>query len=226
MKKNFGFIHNDPDTINTLDATKVPKKAVQGTPWYQILSNQMYINNFYYVGAFVGEREKIIEDGFGETKNNSHSEWEKRIRCEQSDIIMVLLNLAFIPDEIVENQDILDDFKSGWCHRLQEAMAQHKEKFNEKVKSKQEIQYYLSRPANEEKLDKATRLFLTENDKSKEESPYANFEEVVGGQDTCVYDTEWKYQDASLEKRYADFKAKRDKWLLEDVPDTKKKNIE
>ena len=39
---------------------------------------------------------------------------------------MVLLNLAFIPDEIVEDQTILDDFKPGWCHRLQEAMNKHK----------------------------------------------------------------------------------------------------
>lgn len=53
------------------------------------------------MGAFVGEREKIIEDGYSESKNDSHSQWEKRIRCEQSDMIMVLLNLAFIPDEIV-----------------------------------------------------------------------------------------------------------------------------
>jgi hypothetical protein len=44
MRDNFGFIHNDPDTISTLDATRVPKKAVQGTPWYQILSNQRYSN--------------------------------------------------------------------------------------------------------------------------------------------------------------------------------------
>jgi hypothetical protein len=101
MRDNFGFIHNDPDTINTLDATRVPKKAVQGTPWYQILSNQRYANEFYYVGAFVNEREKIIEDGYSESKNDSHSEWEKKIRCEQSDMIMILLNLAFIPDEIV-----------------------------------------------------------------------------------------------------------------------------
>ena len=35
---------------------------------YQILSNPKYSNEFYYVGAFVGEREKLIEDGFGENE--------------------------------------------------------------------------------------------------------------------------------------------------------------
>jgi hypothetical protein len=67
MKTNFLFNLNDPDTIDRLNGTKVPKKAIQGTPWYQILSNAKYSNLFYYVGAYVSEREKLIEDGFGET---------------------------------------------------------------------------------------------------------------------------------------------------------------
>jgi len=39
MKKNYGFMPNDPDTIEELDKVAVPRKAMQGTPWYQILSN-------------------------------------------------------------------------------------------------------------------------------------------------------------------------------------------
>ena len=96
MQENFSINLNDPDTIETLDATTMPKKAIQGTPWYQILSNPKYSNEFYYVGAFVGEREKLIEDGFGE--NEQFAEEEKQIRCEQSDLIVILLNLAYIPD--------------------------------------------------------------------------------------------------------------------------------
>lgn len=96
MQDNFGINLNDPDTIEVLDATTMPKKSMQGTPWYQILSNPKYSNEFYYVGAFVNEREKLIEDGFGE--NEQFAEEEKHIRCEQSDLIVVLLNLAYIPD--------------------------------------------------------------------------------------------------------------------------------
>jgi hypothetical protein len=101
MKKNFLFNLNDPDTIERLDDTKVPKKAVQGTPWYQILSNARYANLFYYVGAFIAEREKLIEDGFGETEAKAFADEEKAIRCEQSDMIMILLNLAFVPDSVI-----------------------------------------------------------------------------------------------------------------------------
>ena len=74
MRDNFGFIHNDPDTIDLLKETRMPKKACQGSPWYQILSNQRYANLFYYVGAFVGEREKVIEDEFEETENEQFAE--------------------------------------------------------------------------------------------------------------------------------------------------------
>ena len=64
MQKNFGFIHNDPHTIDILEATTIPKKAIQGTPWYQVLSNYRYADAFQYISANVDEREKLIEDGY------------------------------------------------------------------------------------------------------------------------------------------------------------------
>ena len=103
---------NDPDTIKRLDDTKVPKKSVQGTPWYQILSNPKYSNLFYYVGAFIPEREKLIEDGFTDTENKDFAEEQVAIKAEQSDMIMILLNLAFIPDEVVTSEEM--KFESGW----------------------------------------------------------------------------------------------------------------
>lgn len=64
MRENFGFEHNDPDTIAELNHATIPKKAMTGTPWYQILSNPHYKDAFQYIGAFVSEREKLIEDGY------------------------------------------------------------------------------------------------------------------------------------------------------------------
>jgi len=66
IKDNFGVLVNDPDTVKTLDNTEVPKKAIQGTPWYTVLSNLMYMEAFGYIGAYVEEREKLIEDGFAD----------------------------------------------------------------------------------------------------------------------------------------------------------------
>lgn len=36
---------------------------MMGTPWYTVLSNATYQGQFNYIGAFIGEREKLIEDG-------------------------------------------------------------------------------------------------------------------------------------------------------------------
>jgi hypothetical protein len=113
MKEKLGFSFNDGDTINTLDATAVPKKAIQGTPWYQILSNSKYSNLFNYIGAFVDEREKLIEDGQPDREgpDGEMLEVAKNEREEQSDLIMLLLNLAYIPDSVVLE---IQDFKHGW----------------------------------------------------------------------------------------------------------------
>jgi hypothetical protein len=35
-----------------------------------MLSNPQYSNDFYYIGAFVSEREKLIEDGFKQDVSN------------------------------------------------------------------------------------------------------------------------------------------------------------
>ena len=42
MKRNFGFETTDPDTIEALLKISMPKKMMQGTPWYQVLSNPNY----------------------------------------------------------------------------------------------------------------------------------------------------------------------------------------
>lgn len=46
MVERFGFMPNDPDTIEKLKNARYPKKPIIGTPWYQILSNPKYSSNF------------------------------------------------------------------------------------------------------------------------------------------------------------------------------------
>lgn len=132
MQENFGINLNDPDTIEVLDLCVMPKKAIQGTPWYQILSNPKYSNDFYYIGAFINEREKLIEDGYGE--NEQFADQEKAIRCEQSDMIVVLLNLAYIPDKIVKStKDDEFTFEPGWQFHFKNRMQNFKDDFDKKV---------------------------------------------------------------------------------------------
>ena len=139
MKANFGFSFNDGDTIETLDATCVPKKAIQGTPWYQILSNPKYSKLFYYIGAFVGERHKLIEDGAPDRlkPDGEMEEDQIAIRQEQSDMIMVLLNLAYIPDDVIKQ---IPDFRPGWQVKFKQLMDDWKANFEQEHGRKWEFQ--------------------------------------------------------------------------------------
>ena len=71
-----------------------------------------YQTAFNYIGAYVEEREKLIEDGYADIKweDGEMSADSKAIRYEQSDLIIVLLNLACIPDSVVKKMDL----KAGW----------------------------------------------------------------------------------------------------------------
>ena len=64
----------------------MPFKAMQGNPWYQIISDPRYCLEFGYIGAHINEREKLIEDGY-EDEKDPYDESElshdcKRIRFE------------------------------------------------------------------------------------------------------------------------------------------------
>jgi len=98
MKNNFGFEYTDPDTIEELRNAAYPRLTITGTPWYNIMSNPQYRNMFNFVPSYVGEREKIINDGY----TDAVTEEEKKFKCEQSDLVMILLQLAYIPDSVIQ----------------------------------------------------------------------------------------------------------------------------
>jgi len=82
-----------------------------------MLSNPQYSNDFYYIGAFVSEREKLIEVGF--KAEDDH------VIFEQSDMLMILLNLSYIPDEVVQKIN----FTPGWQKEFKANMEEYKKKF-------------------------------------------------------------------------------------------------
>ena len=107
MIKNYGFEPNDPDTIDRLEKASMPKRPMQGTPWYQALTDPKYANLFAYIAASIPEREKIIEDGFPEVEEGNE-EAEKKAnqqKYEQSDMVVVLFNLSYIPDDVAKKLD-------------------------------------------------------------------------------------------------------------------------
>lgn len=194
MRNNFLINLNDPDTIRRLDDTKVPKKAIQGTPWYQILSNPRYSHLFNYIGAFVNEREKLIEDGFAETSEAKFGEEEMAIRREQSDLIMILLNLASVPDSVITHPDM--NFEPGWQHYFKLRVQNCREDFNKKLGSEIKFELY---------EQDGRKFYATE-------AP-AGATLIPGKSHTLRYDRRVDFQNSELEERYQRFKDHRDKEL-------------
>lgn len=93
-----------------------------GTPWYNPLSNPQYMNDFSFVPSYVTEREKIINDGY----TAAIGEVSTKYKCEQSDLVMILLQLAYIPDVVIHDVDFT---KAGWSYQFKERMDQFKEDF-------------------------------------------------------------------------------------------------
>ena len=60
----------------------------------------------------------------------------KRVRFEQSDLVMILLNLSYIPDEVIK----YIDFMPGWQQRFKANMQVFKQNFEATYGRKWEFQ--------------------------------------------------------------------------------------
>lgn len=86
------------------------------------MTNPVYVKKFCYIGSNVAEREKLIEDGYEEECEDSGNVDKKgkpimvltercaNARIETSDMVMILLNMAYIPDTVAKKLD----FSPGW----------------------------------------------------------------------------------------------------------------
>jgi len=61
----------------------------------------------------------------------------KAVRAEQSDLIVVLLNLAYVPDYVIQK---IPDFKAGWNIKFRDAVADFKADFEQRTGNKWDFQ--------------------------------------------------------------------------------------
>lgn len=99
----------------------MPEKALQGTPWYSILSNPTYVDKFAYLGPHVKNRETYLKDPDSDPKNN----------FLQSDVVTLLLNLSAVPDEVAQKFQ-LNYFDSYFNEDILRHMEEFKKAFNER----------------------------------------------------------------------------------------------
>lgn len=98
----------------TLDTVATPKKSITGVPYYFILANPLYMRDFQYVPCDVPDRDKLIRDDDDDDDND----------CEQSDLVSIILNMAYIPEEIM----VQFKFESGFNKTFKPLMDAYKEK--------------------------------------------------------------------------------------------------
>lgn len=80
------------DTAIKLDETEQAKKPIQGIHWYNLLANPTYAQLFAYIAVNTEDRANLIVDDDDNEDND----------CEQSDMVQLILNMAFISDGFVK----------------------------------------------------------------------------------------------------------------------------
>ena len=112
LKENYGFQIISDQVADILDTVGPPKKAIQGVPYYIILANPLYYRDFQYVCCNVPDRATLIKDDDDDEDND----------CEQSDIVSVILNLAYIPEYVIEKFK----FETGFQKKFLPAIEQYR----------------------------------------------------------------------------------------------------
>ena len=93
LRENYGFSMVAPEVEQRLDDWKLVKRPIRGVAWYNLLANPYYSRLFNYIEVNVPSRSDLIVDGDSDEEND----------CEQSDMVQLLLNLAFAPKEVVQD---------------------------------------------------------------------------------------------------------------------------
>lgn len=84
----------DEDTLYKFRNTKMGEGHMKGTHCYDILANELYLDDFQYFSAALGdERAAYIKDDDEDESNDN----------AQSDLVKMALNLAFMPEERGKN---------------------------------------------------------------------------------------------------------------------------
>lgn len=90
--KDYGLLVIDKDLHAKLDDTEVSANPIQGTHFYRPLCNMQYVQDFAYISCGIPDRSDYIVDGDDEEGNDN----------VQSDLTCIVLNLAFLNEELAE----------------------------------------------------------------------------------------------------------------------------
>lgn len=100
-------IIND-ESLEKLKTTQMGKGHLQGVHSYDILANPLYLDDFQYFSADMEDRKKyIIDDDEDEGNDNA-----------QSDLVRMILNLAFLHEEKAKRFSFSKDSYKAQLHGM------------------------------------------------------------------------------------------------------------
>lgn len=88
MQGEYGFELQEAQVIEKLESCQWSDRSIQGTPWYTLMSNPKYVEDFAYLGPHIKDRNNLIRDHDFDKSNN----------YQQSDVVTILTNLGAVPD--------------------------------------------------------------------------------------------------------------------------------
>ena len=112
LQKEYGFDIETKRVLDEIDRMKPNKKNIQGCPYYLVLANPIYYNSFAYLPASLPNRDNLIMDDDDEEGND----------CEQSDMVSIILNMAYVPEYVLESFE----FKKGFHETFGPAVKKYK----------------------------------------------------------------------------------------------------
>ena len=100
-EKEYNMHMVSKELTSKLDENGVVTKPIQGTPWYNVLANATYVQDFAFIPTDMPEkqRKELIVDDDDQEGND----------LEQSDMVALILNLGFIKENIAKEMV----FKAG-----------------------------------------------------------------------------------------------------------------
>ena len=112
LRENYGFNIVPEPVEEQLDDWNLPSTPIRGIAWYNLLANPIYARRFNYIEVNVPDRDELVVDGDEDEGND----------CEQSDMVQVLLNIAFAPREVTKDFS----FGPGISKTFKAALEKHK----------------------------------------------------------------------------------------------------
>lgn len=70
VQAEYGFELFDSYFVDRLKEVGWNTRQIQGTPWYALMSNPKYVEDFSYIGPHVKDRNKLMRDYDHDPTNN------------------------------------------------------------------------------------------------------------------------------------------------------------